>query len=394
MILVAVCGHWLTQATFDRDAWRFVCQLVEQKFFRQDNMLTEWGVDCVNQAHLQLFKTRVDQIEELKNQLSLLGVSHLDLFYPVEEKRIWRGESVDTGLRLIGSQGRMLVLNIIPNSSAAQSGIKKGDEVISINGKALFYPWDAEDTSGVYTLRRDENEFSVELKAGQLQLDETPKLRSLESSIGHIIIPSFRGPLFEDWALLAHKLEPYKGIIVDLRDNNGGNFAAMLRVLSTFICQPEVVGHLRQPRKTNLKSASFPDLLNDLVQIQFMSEHGDVMLKTFGTYGCYTKPLVVLINEQTASVSEIFSQTLLEKRSNTKIMGQHSAGNVLLSVWYEIPFWADHSVSIPEAQYESLGGEFLEGAGVQPQNQLNYKYEDLVRGRDTWLETAIHFLHK
>lgn len=383
-------GEVLVQASVDRDAWRFVCDLVEERFVKDSPKLRQWAQQCRDQAQVKLWRSRKKALEELRTFLYKMEVSHLDVFEPAEEHRIWKGESVDTGLRVLGSDGHFIVFRVIPQSPASEAGIERGDEIVALNGRPIEELWQSESQSGEFRIRhKDGSTRDVRLKARALLLDENPKLTQLRAGVGLLEIPSFRGPLFEKWGDLGQKLGQFQKIVVDLRWNAGGNFAAMLRALSSFLCEPTRVGTLHQPRLPQVKAREFPNDLDDMTQIKFMEQSGDVHLVSWREYGCFKGPVVVLINEETASAAEVFADAM-SRRLQTRVMGQPTAGDVLLAVWYDIPQWGSgYSLSIPESIYVNVRNQDLEHEGVWPGAELNYRADDLLKGRDTWMEKAL-----
>ena len=92
------------------------------------------------------------------------------------------------------------------------------------------------------------------------------------------------------------------------------------------------------------------------------------------------------IDSETASVSEVFAETLKELKG-TPILGEASSGQVVMAIWYRLDaLGPGYSLSIPEAFYISPKGETIEGVGIWPKRLLNYRLNSEVQGKDSWLE--------
>lgn len=212
--------------------------------------------------------------------------------------------------------------------------------------------------------------------------DKGPKFQLIDKDYGYLRLESFLPQYFEanSWRSLAQQIEPVSKLVIDLRQNQGGNFVAMLRVLSSFYCQPnERVGRLVQPKNKNQHPVVFEDQLEDLDQLAILEQSGNAWLKTFENYPCIKSKLVLLTDSETASVSEIFTLSLKKNRRALHV-GERTAGSVLVGVWYPLKvlgrgYW----LSLPEAFFEEIGSETLEGQGVDPDVVLSQFQEEQLK---------------
>jgi carboxyl-terminal processing protease len=233
--------------------------------------------------------------------------------------------------------------------------------------------------------------MQAHLSPSEVVLDESPKLHWLEGSVAHLTIPSFRGDHFfkQKWTPIVEGLSKVRRLIVDLRGNRGGNFVAMLRALSTFYCGVAEAGRLYQSRRQAGTVLKFLDDVDQDVQLSVVDRAQEVNLVTFPGYGCYRGSVVVLVDEGTSSVSEIFAQALKEK-NKVQIMGQRTAGDVLLAVIYPLTqLGGDYSLYVPQMNFMSLGGHRIERAGVEPQYTLDYRLDEAEKGVDSWIQRAL-----
>lgn len=386
-----VAGLKLINASRYRDVYRSVCDLAENNFYKADDRFVQWVLECRRKA--SKISSRMNSAELLaaiQDHMNELQVSHFQVYDPGEDKRLWQGESVDTGIRSRYIEDSLVVYKVEEKSAAAQAGILVGDEILAISGTEQVTPWGAMRRTGAFKLRRLGKELSAEVKARDLRVDSAPRLRALDKTTALLELDSFRSEFFErkNWRAMAERLMPYNHVIIDIRENAGGNFVAMLRALSTFHCGGKDVGTILQPRKALPVKHSYDDEPSDLHQIQELEKYRELHLRTFDGYGCFRGRVTVLIGPNTSSVSEIFAHSFLSK-PGSRVWGQPSAGDVILAVWYDLPgLGRGFSVSIPEAVYMTPQRVELENAGVYPQRELHYDLKLALRGKDSWIEAA------
>ena len=104
----------------------------------------------------------------------------------------------------------------------------------------------------------------------------------------------------------------------------------------------------------------------------------------------YTKPLVILTNEASASASEVFASTLQDLGRAT-VIGQRSCGCLLGFLGYaDLP--GGGQLAYSELGFITPKGKRIEREGVAPDREISLAREDYVLGRDRSLEAAVMFL--
>lgn len=387
-------GMALNQANRQRETFFSVCQLVQENFYKDDERLEQWLRSCRKQAAEVALLTPVGELmDRIQRHMNQLEVSHFLVYSPEEDRKMWQGQSVDTGIRSRYIEDHLIVTKVIEDSVASQAGVQAGDEVIAIAGADQVTPWGAQNRSGSFQFKRGEEIFARDLKAQELKIDFGPRLKPLNNKTALLEISSFRAEFFEKalWQKLAGDLNRYGHILIDLRENSGGNFVAMLRALSTFHCHGRSIGTLIQPRKEGPDKAAFDDNTNDLYQIEELDRYRSLTLQTFPEYGCYRGRVTVMVGPDTSSVAEIFAHSFFY-RKDSRVWGQPTAGDVILAVWYDLPLLGrGYSISIPEAVYLTPTGEELEGMGVRPQREVFDDLEVARQGKDALIEQALRF---
>lgn len=205
-----------------------------------------------------------------------------------------------------------------------------------------------------------------------VEVDESPKVIKTKQGDTVLQIKSFRGVYFESkkWLRVVNQLKDVKELYIDLRSNLGGNFVAMLRVLSSFYCSEVYVGKLVNSNNgtdvVNLKNQ-----LDESIHSDLMMDKKEVILKSFKGYGCLKPKLHILVNKDTGSTSEILAESLQEQL-NARVYGPGTRGGVVLGMNYQIDFWPEgYTLSIPEALYVNPRGQSLEGVGLL-MDQIEY----------------------
>ena len=308
---LAVVGH-ITARTEIR-ATAEVCALIRDNFFRVNEpdvrlFLKKCSVDSIPFTY-----TREKAIEHINDRLSQINTSHLTLYAPSENRMLWDNEGSDTGLRTRMIESEVVVIGTLEGSPARKAELKSGDVVVSINGEQPTSVQDAQSTAGFYKISRGGKFFQTDLKLVDLHEDLSPKLEDLGGGVGLLRIPSFLPMYFEKdpWLQVAQKFSSFSKLVIDLRGNAGGSFPAMLRALSPFKCDGKEIGRIwRQPRP----GLGEPQVLNDDLsadaQLEQIEASNEVILKPFSRYGCFSGRTLVLVDQNTSSVSEIFAHAM------------------------------------------------------------------------------------
>lgn len=383
-------GLFFNSLSANGDIFRQICDLTESSFYKEGAELDRWVRECRRQAARVPWRlSKVELAGRIQDLMGLMNVSHFNIYSPSEDKKMWQGKAVDTGIRARYVEDHLVVHRVLAASGAEKAGIRPGDEILEIEGASQVTPWGAQNRAGGFTVLRGDETLHFKVEAAELKIDGGPSLRRLSAGTAVLEIPSFRSEYFGDWNGLGGELNRYGHVIIDLRENAGGNFVAMLRALSTFHCERKDVGALIRPRKQGVDKPAFDDNTEDGFQIQELEKYRSLGLVTYEGYGCYRGRVTVLIGPDTASVSEIFAHSFFS-RPNSRVWGQPSAGDVVLAVWYDLPAMGPgYSVSIPEAVYLTPEAEELENRGVAPQKEIYYNLRLARAGLDTFIEEAL-----
>ncbi|QEY17710.1 S41 family peptidase [Cellvibrio sp. KY-GH-1] len=263
------------------------------------------------------------------------------------------GEFGGVGLEVSLEEGFVKVVTPIDDSPSAKAGIMAGDIVVRIDdnpvkgmdlSKALNLMRGAKNTPIKITVMRDGVDQPLEFNLLRNIIKvQSVRTRTLEQDYFYIRIAQFQLDTGKD---IAQKLREQlkknpdtKGLILDLRNNPGGVLQASVEVVDSFLDGGQVV--YTQGRLDNSN-------------ISYNAEAGDI------TNGL---PLVVLINDGSASASEIVAGALQDHK-RAVIMGTRSFGKG--SVQSVIPISNDRAIKLTTALYYTPNGRSIQAQGIEP----------------------------
>lgn len=368
-----------------------VCDFVAKKIYLKDEDLKDWKKICHDRSRLVTpFSPKELIIQDLNHVFELLKVSHLEIYDPNTVQDIWQGESANTGIEGEFVESEFVIFKVHPKSAAEKVGLQRGDIVKSINQQQPS-SWNASIESGIYEVVRGKKNLKVQILPEKFQRDDQMSVEFKGAKIAVVRVPSFRAEFFTDSLLeeIERKIAKSKMVILDLRGNRGGNFVAGLRFLSLFHCEPVEVGQLVKPRSSSQSTGTLPDELDDEKQLSVLQKFHKVSLRTFKRHSCYQGRVKVIIDGGSSSVTEMVTQALREF-NKSPVLGARSQGQLLVGVWYSMNEVAPGvQISIPEAYFESHGGEHIEGQGVSVDRILFYKLQQMQSGIDSWVEESL-----
>jgi len=319
---------------------------------------------------LKLFGDIIDIIEEsyvdpVDSKELILGAIHgmLESLDPhssflsptaYKELRIdTKGEFGGIGIVITMEDGLLTVVSPIEGTPAYKAGIKAGDHIIMVDDKHTkkMKLWEAvkkmrgkKGTTVVITVMRKgfskPKEFKLERDVIPLQ---SVRSYTLEPGYVYLRISSFREGTFEDVlaALEEHESAeiPVKGLILDLRDNPGGLLPQAIKVADVFLDEGEIVS-IKGRSQTHSK---------------VYSAHSDGKNRAY--------PIVLLINEGSASASEIVAGALRD-HNRALLLGTTSFGKG--SVQAVEPLRDGAGLKLTIARYYTPSGHSIQAKGIEP----------------------------
>ncbi|MBT8463792.1 MAG: PDZ domain-containing protein [Myxococcales bacterium] len=271
-----------------------------------------------------------------------------------------RGEFGGLGIVISVRDGHLTVIRPIEKTPASKAGLQRGDRIVKINDEStLNMPLSGAVTrlrgkpgSNVTIFIRRENKTGVWSAPRRVELTRdiieiaSVEHRMLRDNVGYIQIKNFQNntELHLRRALATLHKKQMVGLVLDLRNNPGGLLDQAVQVADTFLDEgPIVTTSSQDPR-----------------------ERTEEFAESGGTEPRY--PMVVLINGQSASASEIVAGAL-KNHDRALIIGEQSFGKGSVQVLYQLQ---DRSaLKLTVAQYLTPGDVSIQGVGIVPDIAIN-----------------------
>ena len=244
------------------------------------------------------------------------------------------------------------------NMPAATAGLKRGDKIISIDdslmqGKKVDYVSShlrgEAGTTFSLKIERDGKIIKKKITRKSIQLPCVPYYGILdkENGIGYLLLTQFTDECSRDIrrALVEMRGEGMKSLIFDLRNNGGGALAEAIKIVNMFV--PKGVTIVTTKGKIARSNNEY----------KAESEPLDTVM-----------PVVVLVNENSASASEITAGALKDFKRAT-IIGKKTYGKGLVQQPIELPH--DASFKVTTSRYYLPAGECVQGIGVKPDIEVS-----------------------
>jgi carboxyl-terminal processing protease len=354
-------------------------------------------------------------LEELQQLAAVFGMVKSDYVEPVDEKKLisdaitgmvssldphsqyfdkksfkefregTSGRFVVVGIEITMEDGLVKVVSPIEGSPAFRAGLKTGDLITKIDDTAVkgLSISDAvkrmrgePNTKVMLTVfRKDENRsFPVTITREEIRT-QSVKGKSVEPGFAWVRVSQFQERTIEDFARKLedlYKADPkLKGLVLDLRNDPGGLLDAAVAMSAVFLPDNLTVV------STNGQLADSKVIYKAIPQ-HYLRRSGNDPIKrlTDNTKGIFKKiPVVVLVNEGSASASEIVAGALQDHKRAT-IMGSQTFGKG--SVQTVRPLGPDTALKLTTARYYTPSGRSIQGKGIVPDVLLDETAEGNV----------------
>lgn len=316
------------------------------------NDLNTFYVDTVdsNKAVKTAIIAMLDQVDPYTEYISADEIDDFNMKY--------NGQYGGIGSTIMARSGKTFFSEPRLNTPAVRAGIKAGDRIVSIDGKDI----DGLEVDKVSKMLRGEPGTHVRVRLSRpyvgadsiIDLDiERAKIgdasvacEGVIDGVGYIAISQFieSTPHEFDEALnrLRQETPDLKGLVIDLRNNGGGLVRAAVKILGNFL-----------PKGTEVLRTRGRDLSSEKIY------------RTSDAPALKDIPLLILVNENTASASEIMAGAL-QDLDRAVIMGQRSFGKGLVQETRNLPF--DNLMKITVAKYYLPSGRLVQAIDYSRRN--------------------------
>lgn len=259
-----------------------------------------------------------------------------------------KGSFSGVGIEFIIREDTIRIQGVVKNGPADQVGIRAGDKIVSVDGK----PFVGKVVTNSEAMKRLKGPKDTKVKIGVIRYGEK-KVRNytitrgdipqksivaaymLDENTGYIKIKNFGENTYPEMLIALAKLsqEGFSNLVVDLRDNTGGYLKPAVQIANEFLPKNKLIVY------TEGRKSPRQDYLSD-------------------GRGSYQRiPLVVLINEGSASASEIFAGAIQDNDRGT-IIGRRSFGKGL--VQNQIEFTDGSMIRLTIARYYTPSGRCIQ----------------------------------
>lgn len=316
----------------------------------------------------------------IEGMLAALGDEHTSYMDPQEftqANESLAGEYQGIGAYVDTTADYLTIISPIAGSPAEAAGLRPGDIIVAIDGadmtgvdaelarQKVLGPAGSEVT---LTIRRgDEAPFDVKITRAKITI-KSSEGKMLENDIAYVKVSTFGENTTPELlnALKDLMAQNPKGLILDLRNNGGGYLQTAVEVSSQFLPKDEVV-----------------------LYEQYGSGQKDEY-KSLGDGLAVDIPMVVLINEGSASASEIVAGAL-QDLGRAKLIGVVSYGKGSVQIWNALSN-DQGAVRVTIAKWLTPSGRTIHKLGLTPEVYVSMTEDDYNNNRDPQLDAAIETL--
>lgn len=306
----------------------------------------------------------------LKGMFANLGDPYTQYFSKDEFSKLM--ENLDGRYKGIGvlvqasKEGFIKVVQVFDGSPASEAGLKEGDYIIKVEGKeysadqmeeAVAIMKGEEDTNVKITVRRMEEDgknfedIDMDVARRDVKVDTIDEslMEVRDKKIGYIHIKSFDDVTGEDFEDSYKKLKDagMEGLVLDLRNNPGGSLDVCLDIADKFLDKGVIV--------------TTEDKNGEVITEESDEGKDDI-------------PMTVLVNENSASASEILSGALKD-RDRAKIIGKKTFGKGIVQKLFPLDDGSGAKITISE--YHTPSGAKINKVGVEPDIEVENSEESL-----------------
>jgi carboxyl-terminal processing protease len=310
----------------------------------------------IRQAYVEKVDNKTLMNDAIKGMLAGLDPhsAYLDKEGLQELNEDTTGQYGGLGIEVMEDNGLLRIVSPIDDTPASRAGIKPGDVITAVNGKAVT----ADNIDDMFDALRGDPGTKITLGILHEKADQpvtmtltrerismtSVKVRELEPGYAYIRISQFQDDTASDLEKklgdLIKKHGAPKGAVLDLRSNPGGLLTAAVGVSNDFLNAGTIVTTRGRLPDSNLT---------------FSAHAGGDMLNGV--------PMVLLTDNGTASAAEIVSGALKDNH-RALIVGRRTFGKGVVQT--VLPLDADHAVKLTTARYYTPNGTSIQAEGIKP----------------------------
>jgi carboxyl-terminal processing protease len=295
----------------------------------------------------------------IRGMLDTLGdEGHTRFLTPEEREQNEEGLSgtyVGIGIEVEAEEDEVVVVAPIEGSPADRAGIRAGDVLVSVDGKSvrgaelsevvrrIRGPAETEGTRVAVTVRRKGEERSFSVERAEIKSQAVSWAMIGDTDVAHVSLSSFSNDSAEELreAFERARSAGARRFVLDLRNNPGGRLDQAVEMAGYFL-EPGSVVYLRKEAEGGRE---------------------EIEVSADGDAGSIDAPLAVLVNEGSASSSEILAGALRDNDRAT-VIGETTFGTG--TVLAEFVLRDGSSILLGVAEWLTPDGDFIRETGIEP----------------------------
>lgn len=321
-----------------------------------------------------------------KGMVSALGDKYSEYFTAEEYAETMNSVNGDycgigATVRIDAKTKQKFIAEVQGGKPAEKAGLKAGDEIKAVNGTdvsnmsltdTVNMIKGKEGKKSVLSISRTENDKTVSKEITVICekiINQSIQSKMLAGKLGYIKISGFDNESVKQFETAIQQLEKQgqQGMIIDVRDNGGGSLSAAVEMLDELLPAGKLI-----TEKSKAKGDKTYESTDE--------KHFD-------------KPLVVLINANSASASEVFAGTL-QDRGKATLVGVKSYGKGIVQTIFSLAGSCGGGIKLTTGEYLLPGGRSIHEVGLTPDVEEKYtgNAENYKEQEDNQLKKAVEVM--
>lgn len=276
------------------------------------------------------------------------------------------------------TDGAISIVQTIKGGPAEKAGMKSGDMIVEVDGistqgmdlTALISKTKGDAGTKVkVTVLRDGHQKKYTIKRKEIH-SQTVESRMLDNKIGYIAVSSFEEVTKQQFRDALKKLEKEgeKSLIIDLRNNGGGLLSTAVDMLDRLL-----------PKGT---------------LVYTKDKNGEKEVYSATDEESFDKPVAILVNENSASASEVFSGAMQDYKKAV-LVGNTTFGKGIVQTVFDLPDGT--ALKLTTSKYYTPKGRNIHGTGLEPNipvalDETTYTQKKSGLTIDNQMERAVEYL--